>query len=67
MPPGSTIVAATDNDKAGQDYARLIQELCQRHPSVQFARHVPEPRRGKDWNDQLRERARSIAGPGLER
>jgi hypothetical protein len=51
MPAGSTIVAATDKDKAGIDFARQIYELCAEHPHCTFERHAPKL--GKDWNDHL--------------
>lgn len=51
MPAGSTIVAATDRDKDGHDFAARIAELCTKHPHVTYERHVPQ--RGKDWNDHL--------------
>lgn len=60
MPAGASVIAATDRDHAGHAYARQIEEICERHPSVSFVRHEPRAARGKDWNDQLREhRARS--------
>ncbi|HKO91397.1 MAG TPA: toprim domain-containing protein [Polyangiaceae bacterium] len=51
MPAGSTVVAATDNDKEGRVFAERIAELCAKHPHVTFERHAPTL--GKDWNDQL--------------
>jgi hypothetical protein len=52
MRAGSTIVAGTDNDKAGHELAQRIRELGAKHADLRFERHVPEV--GKDWNDQLR-------------
>jgi hypothetical protein len=52
LPPGSVVVAATDNDKAGHALARSIALLCYaRHPHVTFERQVPTI--GKDWNEHL--------------
>jgi hypothetical protein len=52
MPPGSVVVAATDNDKDGHAFARSIALVCYaRHGHVTFQRHVPTI--GKDWNDHL--------------
>lgn len=51
MPAGGVIVAATDNDAAGQKYAKTIAELCAKHSHVSFERHAPAL--GKDWNEHL--------------
>jgi hypothetical protein len=51
MPAGSTIVAATDADKAGHSFADRIAELSAKHQHVTFERHAPTL--GKDWNDHL--------------
>lgn len=62
MPAGSTIVAATDNDKAGHAFAKSIADICAKHPHVSFERHAPKL--GKDWNDHLqalRSPTRSVA------
>lgn len=53
MPAGSMIVAATDKDKDGQDFATRISELCTCQPHVHYERHVPQLG-AKDWNDHLR-------------
>jgi hypothetical protein len=45
------VVAATDNDEQGHKYAAMIREW---RPDV--VREVPK--RGKDWNDELKYRAR---------
>jgi len=52
MPAGSTVVAATDKEKDGHEFAARIAELCGKHPHVTNERHVPQI--GKDWNDHLR-------------
>jgi hypothetical protein len=73
MAAGSTVVAATDNDKEGHAFAAQIATLCEKHPHARFERHAPTL--GKDWNEHLQE-ARSpqrspISAPrkhpGLER
>lgn len=51
MPAGSTVVAATDKDAAGEAFAKSISELCAKHSHVTYERHAP--RLGKDWNDHL--------------
>ena len=73
MPAGSRIVAATDNDKAGHDFAARIRDLSAKHSHVTFERHAPSM--GKDWNDHLRAELARIGpvpsgptlGKGLER
>jgi hypothetical protein len=53
MQPGSTVVAATDNDKGGDKLAAFLGELA-RDAGVAFERPVPPI--GKDWNATLQER-----------
>jgi hypothetical protein len=73
MAAGSTVVAATDNDKEGHAFAERIAALCEQHPHVTFERHAPTL--GKDWNEQLQalrspNRARAVEPShrrGLER
>jgi len=69
MPAGSLIVAATDRDNDGHEFARRIADICSRHPNLSFARAVPSI--GKDWNDQLQAlrspRRAATRDPGLER
>jgi hypothetical protein len=63
MPAGSTIVAATDKDKAGEAFAKGVSELCDKHSHVTYERHAPKL--GKDWNDHLqalRCQTRSVGG-----
>jgi hypothetical protein len=81
MPAGSTVVAATDHDKDGRDFATRIAALCQKHTHVAFERHEPkrvhfdDGRIGKDWNDIVQwqqERSRPLCAEprksvGLER
>jgi len=45
---GAVIVAATDNDEAGQKFADFIEQLSDR-----FERDTPE-QPGRDWNDELK-------------
>jgi DNA primase len=73
MPAGSSVVAATDNDKAGRVFAERIASLCEKHPHVTFERHPPSL--GKDWNDHLQalrsptrlETLEPSQRPGIER
>ncbi len=73
MRAGSRIVAATDNDKAGHDFAARIRDLSAKHAHVAFERHAPSL--GKDWNDHLRAELARVgpvlsgptSGKGLER
>lgn len=73
LPPGSTVVAATDKDRDGGQFALRIQGICAQAPHVRFERHAPTLGK-KDWNDHLQalELGRSLAREpkhrhGLER
>lgn len=73
MPPGSTIVAATDRDHDGDVFAKRIAAMCSEHSGVTFVRGAPKLG-CKDWNDhlkevrdRLREQARPSRHRGMER
>jgi hypothetical protein len=53
MPPGSTVVVATDNDDAGERLAAKIVALAS---GARVARHAPPL--GKDWNECLQRHER---------
>ena len=59
---GAVIVAATDNDKAGQQFSDFIEQLSER-----FERDAPG--NGNDWNDELKQQQekRRSRSYGLER
>ncbi|MCC7389431.1 MAG: DUF3991 and TOPRIM domain-containing protein [Phycisphaerales bacterium] len=56
MPPDSTIVAAVDNDDAGDAYIVLLQQIYAEvgRGDLSFEAGRP-PIRGSDWNDVLRD------------
>lgn len=56
MPEGSTVVIATDQDKAGHQLARDIHDLV---PGREMTREAPE--HGKDWNEELQHQIRETA------
>ena len=54
MPMGSMIVAAIDNDDAGDQYVAVLEELFRSAARVDLTFRVDRPeRRGQDWNDAL--------------
>jgi hypothetical protein len=56
MPSGAEIIAATDNDRAGKEYADRFKSLTS---SDKIFKYDP-PVIGKDWNDQLKELSKTI-------
>ena len=67
MPPGATLIVATDNDPAGHDLASNIEALAReaRLDDLSILRRSPE-REGMDWNDVLKLKAhadQSTSGP----
>lgn len=56
MPKGSTVVMGFDNDKDGGRFVRELKEIVPEH--VKVVREVPKI--GKDWNEQLKNVARSM-------
>jgi hypothetical protein len=68
LPAGASVVAATDNDAAGDQLAAKIAALAGDRPVV---RHAPPI--GKDWNEWLQRHERDyirslgVHGPGLGR
>ncbi|QDU98613.1 DUF3991 and TOPRIM domain-containing protein [Lignipirellula cremea] len=69
MPPGSTILLATDNDPAGRKLAYAIQTSLAAAdlPDKQIVTRLPEGE-GADWNDVLRQRLENhpAVPPALE-
>ena len=61
MPQGSTIVMGFDNDKDGARFVKELKEIAPAH--VKAVREIPKI--GKDWNEQLKNVARSMT-KGLE-
>jgi hypothetical protein len=54
MPDGSEVIAAMDNDDAGQKLSSLVEKTVAEvgRPSLTFRRHLPE-KPGADWNEIL--------------
>jgi hypothetical protein len=56
MPSGSEIIAATDNDRAGKEYADRFKSLTSNDKMFKY----DPPTIGKDWNDQLKELSKTL-------
>ena len=65
MPAESTIIAAVDNDKAGDGYVKRLEELFDTltRPDLSFKADLPAPL-GADWADELKARASQPDGGG---